>query len=263
MPGVRLIVLAGQRPGVINPLAAASGVSHKCLIPIRGMPLIAHVLRTGLAHPAIGHIVVSVEADAFAAIAAIAPEVHCIASRDNLADSVATAAAGHDGPVIITTADNALLTPDALSAMVRAVSNADVAIALTRREAVLAAHPEGQRNFYRFADGHYSNCNLYAVTGPGALKAAEIFRGGGQFRKQARRVITAFGLINLILMRSGLVSLADGLARVSRRIGLNIAPVILVDGRNAIDVDNARTYDVVAELLAREAYPQSGSALAA
>ena len=43
---VTIIVLAGQRAGVVNSLAARAGVSHKCLAPIRGRPLIAHVLDT-------------------------------------------------------------------------------------------------------------------------------------------------------------------------------------------------------------------------
>ena len=41
---VTIILLAGQRAGVVNPLAARAGVSHKCLAPIRGRPLIARVL---------------------------------------------------------------------------------------------------------------------------------------------------------------------------------------------------------------------------
>jgi hypothetical protein len=176
--------------------------------------------------------------------------VHCHASADNLADSVISAARGHDGPIIITTADNALLTADALDAVSRQVMNgADVAIAMAKREAVLAVHPDAQRRFYRFADAAYSNCNLYAMAGPHALKGAEIFRGGGQFAKKAGRIIEAFGLINLLLMRSRLISLPHALARISQRIGLTIAPVILNDGRNAIDVDNERTYAIVDRLI--------------
>ena len=34
VPPVTVIILAGQRAGVVNPLAARAGVSHKCLVPI-------------------------------------------------------------------------------------------------------------------------------------------------------------------------------------------------------------------------------------
>ena len=58
------IVLAGQRRGGANPLAVRAGVSHKCLAPIAGIPLIAHVLATLTALPAVKEIRVSVEPEA-------------------------------------------------------------------------------------------------------------------------------------------------------------------------------------------------------
>ena len=38
-----VLVLAAQRAGVVNPLAERAGVSHKCIVPICGKPLIVHV----------------------------------------------------------------------------------------------------------------------------------------------------------------------------------------------------------------------------
>ena len=43
-PELTVIVLAAQRGGRLDPLAAEAGVSHKCLVPIGGRPLLAHVL---------------------------------------------------------------------------------------------------------------------------------------------------------------------------------------------------------------------------
>ncbi|MFA7588008.1 MAG: hypothetical protein WCY11_17760 [Novosphingobium sp.] len=133
--------------------------------------------------------------------------------------------------------------------MLNALRDHDVAIAMSPRESVLAAHAEGQRRFYRFRDGDYSNCNLYGIASSHALGAAEIFRGGGQFAKKASRIVDAFGLMNLLLLRLRLVSLSRGLRRISGRIGLSLAPVILTDGTQAIDVDNDRTYAVVNDLI--------------
>lgn len=254
--GFRVVILAAQRKGVTDPLALRFGVSHKCLAPLRGRPLIGHVLRTVAGYPSVETIVVSVEAEAFdqvrqafpAASPAQAP-IECVASADNIADSVIAAARGHDGPILITTADNALLTRASLDAMLKALREHDVAVALAGREAVLAAHPDGQRRFYRFRDGEYSNCNLYGMADAGALHAAEIFRGGGQFAKKASRIVEAFGLVNLVLLRLRLLSLPRGMKRISARLGLDIAPVILADGSQAIDVDNDRTYGVVSEIM--------------
>lgn len=257
---LHIIVLAAQRKGVTDPLAARFGVSHKCLVTLQERPLIAHVVATAAAHPGVASVAVVVEADAFAqidrALTAIVPgraKIRYVAAADNLADSVVAAAAGQDGPLVITTADNALLTFASIDAMLHAVGQFDVAIAMAPREAVLAAHPDGQRRFYRFRDGEYSNCNLYGMSGVRALSAAEIFRGGGQFAKKAKRIVAAFGLVSLVLLRLRLISLEAALSRISRRIGLAIAPVILADGSQAIDVDNDRTYAVVSELLERRA----------
>lgn len=254
--GFRVVVLAAQRQGVIDPLAARFGVSHKCLVPLAGRPLIAHVVRTVTGYPSVETVAISVEKDSFAAVLhavgaagpADAP-IACVAAADNLADSVIAAAEGHDGPLLITTADNALLTRNSIDAMLAALKEHDVAIAMAPREAVLAAHPDGQRRFYRFRDDGYSNCNLYGIAHKRALHAAEIFRGGGQFAKKAGRIVGAFGLLNLLLLRLRLLTLGRGMRRISGRIGLDIVPVILTDGSQAIDVDNDRTYAIVGELL--------------
>lgn len=250
----RVIVLAAQRKGVIDPLATRFGTSHKCLVPLAGQPLIAYVLRTVSTHPGVASVVVSVEPDAFAAIERAVGDVSVtlVEAADNIADSVTRAAVGHDGPLLITTADNALLTHEAMDAMMRAALKSDAALGMATRSAVLAAHPDGQRRFYRFRDGEFSNCNLYCIANRKALSAAEIFRGGGQFAKKAQRIVEAFGLANLVLLRLRLLALEAGLRRISSRFGLKIAPVILKDGRQAIDVDNDRTYAVVEALIARQ-----------
>ena len=260
----RAIVLAAQRQGSVNPLAQRFGVSHKCLVPLAGRPLIAHVLHTLAAHPGLSEIIVSIEPEAFTAlqlalepVAAHQAPIRLIPAAANLTDSVLAATQGHDGPVLITTADHALLSLQSIDHMLTALADHDGALAMAPQRAVLAAHAEGQRRFYQFRDGGYSNCNLYGLAGPTALRAADIFRGGGQFARKTSRVIEAFGLVNLILLRLRVVSLAEGLRRVSRRLGVNIAPVILSDGSQAIDVDNDRTYAAVSQLLG--APPRQGA----
>jgi GTP:adenosylcobinamide-phosphate guanylyltransferase len=252
---MRVIILAGSRPGAVDPLASTHNVTLKCLVPIAGHPLIVHVVRAVAANRAVTAICIVVEPEATAAIrAAAAPfsgtaSLDFVAAHTTLADSVIAAMAGHDAAAIITTADNVLLTPAALDAMFTVLGSADVALAMARKASVLAAHPDGQRRFYRFADDEFSNCNLYGLSGAHALPAAETFRGGGQFAKKASRIIDAFGLFNLILFRLGRLSLDDAMTRISRRIGVRIRAVILDDGRHAIDVDNERTYRVAEQLL--------------
>jgi hypothetical protein len=144
-----------------------------------------------------------------------------------------------------------LLTPGALTRMLDAIGGgAEVVIAMANRASVLAAHPEGQRRFYRFRDDEYSNCNLYGFAGARAFRSAEAFRGGGQFAKKRKRLIAAIGLLNVALFLMGRLTLARAMERLSRRFGLRVRAVVLADGSHAIDVDNARTYGCAEQLLA-------------
>ena len=41
-----ILILAGRRPGAVDALAEAHGVADKCLVPVAGRPMIAHVLES-------------------------------------------------------------------------------------------------------------------------------------------------------------------------------------------------------------------------
>jgi hypothetical protein len=116
---------------------------------------------------------------------------------------------------------------------------------------VIAADPVGQKKFYQFKDGGFSNCNLYWIGSTKALSAAEIMRGGGQFVKFPSRIIKAFGLMNLLRFRFGNGSKEKLFEQVSKRFGFKLVPIELSDGQFAIDVDNQRTFDVTERLLKR------------
>lgn len=253
------IVLAGRRSDVIDPLAEAHGVTDKCLVSVLGTPCIEHVLAALSASPHIGRIVVSINdpailnglphADALAA----SGRLMAIKAEANLADSVIAAAGRADYPLFVTTADNVLMTADSIALLIEGATaaGADAAAAFAGKEAILAAHPEGQRRFYEFADGGYSNCNSYWIGSADVLRVAEIFRSGGQFAKNPKRLIDAFGLINILLFRWRLLSLAGAMRRISRRMKLTLTPVVFADGSYAIDVDNERTHRCASEIMAR------------
>ena len=255
--GFTIVILAAQREGRLDPLAAAAGVSHKCLVPIGGRPLLAHVLEAFAGLKGIESVRIAVEPGAAESLSPIALEsrlpVTFIASADNIADSVYAAATGSEGPLVITTADNVLLTPGAVREVAaRLAAGDDMVVAIARKEDVLRAHPEGQRRFYKFRDGQFSNCNLYGLSHRG-LELAEIFREGGQFAKNPMRLARVFGFFNLLILRYGLISLDAAIKRFGRRFGVRASALVLADGAHAIDVDNQRTYSIAAELLDRRA----------
>src|SRR5688500_8684993 len=104
---VTIILLAGQRAGVANPLAERAGVSHKCLVPIRGKPLIAHVLDTLTALPSTRVIRISLEPEAhdqvgklLAAYADCGTPIELRASSAHIVQSAFDAAGDDPGPFI-------------------------------------------------------------------------------------------------------------------------------------------------------------------
>src|SRR5436190_9198664 len=255
--GFTIIVLAAQRDGRLDPLAAEAGVSHKCLVPIGGRPLLAHVMDALAEVEGIDSVRIVVEPGAEGLLRAVpmpaSLRVAFVPAAASIADSVYAGAEGADGPVVVTTADNVLLPATAVRRVAdRLLAGDDAVAALARKEDVLSAHPEGQRRFYRFRDGEFSNCNLYGMSRRG-LALAETFREGGQFAKNPMRIARAVGFFNLLRLRYGLVTLADAIARLGRRFDVRASAIVLEDGAHAIDVDNRRTYDIAAGLLDRRA----------
>ena len=252
-----ILILAGRRPGAIDLLAATHGVADKCLVPVAGRPMIAHVMSSAAKTPA-RQIFVSTHHLGLLAdlddpvVELLADRLIVVPAADNLADSVLAVAGVARFPLLITTADNCMLTPETIAEIAAEARrlDADAGVALARREDVFAVHPEGQRRFYEFSDVAVSNCNAYWIGDPGALKAAEAFRGGGQFVKKPLRVMQAFGLINLLRFRFGLGPIHHIFARISRHLNVEIAPLLISNGATAIDVDNERSLRVTEALLA-------------
>lgn len=253
-----ILILAGRRSGAVDALAAAHGVADKCLVPVAGRPMIAHVLSSAAASDA-GQIFVSTHHLGLLAdlqdpvVKLLGKRLVVVPAAGNLADSVLGVAGVARFPLLITTADNCLLTPETIAEIEAEAARLDVeaGVALARREDVLAAHPEGQRRFYEFSDVAVSNCNAYWIGHPGALKATEAFRGGGQFVKKPFRVMQAFGLVNLLRFRFGLGPIYHIFARISRYLNVEIAPLLVSNGATAIDVDNERSLRVTEALMAR------------
>lgn len=254
-----VLVLAGQRSGTLDPLARDAGVSHKCLVPVAGQSLIGRVLTTiDRALPG-APIMVSIEnqavLDGEPTVARLRQEgrLTIVPARFNLVDSVRAASEVAGFPLLITTADNALLTADALHTVAAEGESerSQAILVMASRDDIQAAHQGGKGRYYEFRDGGYSNCNLFWLGDQAALRAAEAFREGGQFLKVAGRMARAFGLLNLILFRLKVLTLDQGFKAASRRLGVRVRPLVLRDGRLAIDVDDRRSKEMVEELLQR------------
>lgn len=256
-----VVILAGRRAGAADAIALAAGVSHKCIAPVAGVPMILRVVRTVTAALPDARVLISIDD---AAVLGNLPEVVAgiaegriaiVDASTNIVDSIATAVRAAPLPMIVTTADNVLLSADALHRIAGFGPSvgAEAVVALARRESVMTAHPDGQRRFYPFRGGAYSNCNLYWLGSAPAMAAAEAFRDGGQFAKYPARIIAAFGIVNLLRFRLRSSTVEGMCAHIGRRFGVAFRPLVLDDGRQSIDVDNERTLRVAEELLAKDA----------
>lgn len=256
----KILVLAGRRSATLDPLAEAAGVSHKCLVPVRGKAMIGRVLETASAAYPNATVFVSVEdlsiIDQEPTVARLLSEgrLEGIPALHQIVDSVVDAAQAIGFPLIVTTADNVLMSVDALHALAAegASGEADAIVVFAERRNIMSAHPDGQRRFYEFRDAAISNCNLFWLGSERALKSVNSFREGGQFAKHPARIVKAFGILNLIRFRLRLATLERAFQHISRRFGVRIKPMLVSDGRLAIDVDNERTLRVAEEILARE-----------
>lgn len=254
-----ILVLAGRRSAAIDPLAARAGVTHKAMVPVGGEAMVGRVLR--IAQAAFPGAPLYVSVDDAAALSGettvarllAAGRLTIVPARANLVDSLIEASRLTGFPLVITTADNVLMTPEGMRAIAAAgtADDADAIAMMAERDDILAAHPDGQRRFYAFRGGAYSNCNLFWLGSDRALDATDSFRLGGQFAKHKRRAVKALGLTTLLLYATRLLTLGGMFRHLSRRFAVRIRPLVTRDGRVAIDVDNERTFRVAEELLAR------------
>lgn len=255
------VVMAAQRPGVVNELAKDAGVSHKCLIEMAGKKLIEHVLDNLDAAEDIGFITVSIDdvrvldqVPAFQRLLA-AGKARAVEAKSNLFESLLASIEGGDQyyPAMITTADNVLLTSEMIGHFCNQlqVQGVSVGVGITPKEVMVAKYPDGQRRFHEFADGPYSNCNLYAIMDGDAAGIARVFKTGGQFAKSPMRVLKAFGIWNAIAYRFSWYSLDKMMNRLSRQFKVKVEAVRMPFAEAPIDVDNFRSKKLAGEILMR------------
>jgi GTP:adenosylcobinamide-phosphate guanylyltransferase len=257
------LVLAASR-GKQDPLAKAGGVSHKAFIDISGQPMLLRVVRAVAESGRVGRILISIEAEAAEEarrILASIPgsgEFTYVASRASIGTSVSAVTEAHPEalPMIITTGDNALHTPEMVRYFCDALDDVrgDAALGLTPASYILEKYPGGTRAFHRFRDGQFSSCNLYALLTSKALDAPRVFNSGGQFGKKPKRLIGAFGIIAFLLYKSRLFRLRTFLRFLSRAIGIRTVPVLLPFAEGPIDVDRMQDWELANSIVAaREA----------
>lgn len=241
------IVLAGDRTKQ-DLLVNESPAGCKALIDIDGVPMVRRVLDALRISRVVGGVTLA------------GPQADELATNQDLSDMVASGAVqwrapdispstsaynamqavNPEQPVLLTTADHPLLTPEMVDAFGRQslADDVDVTVGLAPYALVQEAYPGMKKTVLRFADGDFCGCNLFAFLTPEGRRAASFWRRIEQERKKPLLVIGLLGWWTVIRYRLGFLPLEEALAKLSKRLGLRIRAVILPYANAAIDVDS-------------------------
>lgn len=253
------IVMAGSRRG-LDPMAAAAGVSHKCLVEAAGQTLLERVLDTLAACPWVAHSVLCVE-ESFAAPAFVHERIgRGVLTRLHAAGSPAASATraceqfGNDMPLLVVTADHPLLDGAMLEHFcARAEHAGDVAVAVAPAAIVLGRYPDAARTLLKFADGPYCGCNLFALNTPAAATVTRFWMTIEAQRKKPWRIVRLLGVWPLVNYFAGRLPLARALDVISSKLGVRAAAVSLPFADAAVDVDKPEDLALVRSILERRA----------
>ncbi len=254
MMTVPVLILAGSRPGP-DPLLSGTGLSSKALLPIAGVPMLARVLQAVVTAPEIGEIIVVAQDTApLKADPHIATAAQAVVWRDapgSIADAVRGAIEDANGPLLVTTADNVLLTPTMLAQFVNDARANDIAVGLVKRDRVAAAGYSTQRTWLKFRGGHWSGANLFWLGGREVVPVVEFWRSLEQDRKKGMKIVGAFGPGLLLAALLRLIDIHAFARRVARRFGLSAKVVPMEAAEACIDADKPSDIPVIEEILAK------------
>jgi GTP:adenosylcobinamide-phosphate guanylyltransferase len=251
--GWTAIILAGQRPGA-DPLATHFGQDWKALIPIAGRPMVTRVTETLLATPGIDRIVVLAQ-DPSAILPALPSDgrITLSVSGSGISSSIRALAGSETAPwpVLVTTADHPLLTPEIVTGFLAEAPGVDIAVGMVESTVLLADHPESKRTWLKFRDGWWTGANLFALGGPPAARALDLWAEAEQDRKKAWKLFLHFGPVLALRALTRTIGLADGLARAGQQLGLHARLVPLKHSAAAIDVDKPVDHELAEAILTR------------
>jgi len=247
--GFSALVLAGSRGGE-DPVAAYGGAAHKALIRLGGETLLARVVGALRAAGAGRIAVISSHPEVRAEIARLGAEALDEAAGPSL--SVKAGAVALGTPLVVTTADHALLRPEwVTSFLADTPKDADVTVLVAARTTVEAAAPGTKRTWLKLADGDWSGCNLFYLANARALGVIDLWRRVEAERKRPWKMAQILGPRMLLRYVARRLSLTDAAARLGNLAGVRAAIVETPYGLASVDVDKPADLDLVRTLVER------------
>jgi len=248
-------VLAGSRPGR-DAFAEQFGTDLKALIPVGGEPMVRRPVRALLESPGIGKIFVLSQApERISEVLPDDPRIVIRESQGTIAETIENLILNHiaDFPMLVTTADHALLDQPMVAEFIAEAEGVDLAIGVVERQALLARLPQTKRTWIGFRGGAYSGANLFALGSIKTLAAIEQWRSVEQDRKKGWRVLSALGPAVLLGAFLRLRTLDQSVTAMARRLGMTARAVVLSNPLAAVDVDKPLDHSIVEAILAGKA----------
>ena len=249
------VVLAGSRPGR-DAFAEQFGTDLKALIPVGGEPMVRRPVRALLESGEVGRIIVMAQQPGRIADALPRdPRIDVRRSQGTIGETILDliADASVEWPLLVTTADHALLDGATVNEFCRESKDLDVAIGVVERANLLRRLPATKRTWLSFRGGAYTGANLFALRSRQVGPAVELWRSVEQDRKKAWRLISILGPLMLASVALRLVSLDEVLGQLGGRLNLSIKAVRLSNPAAGVDVDKAEDHALVEAILAGRA----------
>ncbi|RUM89318.1 MAG: MobA-like NTP transferase domain containing protein [Thermodesulfatator sp.] len=252
------VVLAGERKKK-NDLLEGFQVPVKALIPVKGRPMAERVIQALVDSQCIEKIFLcGPDRALFEGLVPLSKFFHMgrivWVQNENSPSASALKAmrqAGDDKPVLVTTADHALLKPNMIQYFCRNAGRTglDLVVGLARLEIVQKCCPGIKRTSYKFRDGSYCSCNLFGFMNRQAFKAAEFWQKAEEKRKHPLKIVATFGWYWVVRYLLGAVDLSQAFDRVSKVIGCTAGPLILPFPQAAIDVDTLQDWKMAERII--------------
>ncbi|WP_097065976.1 nucleotidyltransferase family protein [Nitrosovibrio sp. Nv4] len=258
------VVLAADRTAN-DPIAVATGAACKAIAPICGKPMIIRVLDALEASGMVRMIIVcGPPASVLPECPELEERIKCgrITWLPNLDSPSRSANSGlaqidQGAPVLLTTADHALLTPSIVRYFLSKSQEADsdATVGVVKHEDVATAFPGVKRTVIRLRDGGVCGCNLYAFLNQNGRGLVSVWQRAEDLRKQPWRLIgQTFGVTTVLFYLLGLLTIDKGLKAVRAKTGIRVQPVFLPYPQAGVDVDKVEDMLLVESVLAGEAH---------
>lgn len=255
---MKAIVLAGERTKAAKEERRTPTAAPTTLTPVAGVPSLLRVVRALrgsasingglLAGPAAaGEERNSLLADLLASgdfewmPPAAGPAESALAAAERLAS----------WPMLLTTGDHALLSPEMIDEFCAAAADqaSDLVVALVPHALVQARFPNMRRTRLRFSDGAHCGANLYFLANADALGAIALWRRLQAHRKRPWRIAEHLGWGALFRYAFGALPVDGAFQAVSKKAGCAVGWASLSNPLAAVDVDSQDDLAVAERIL--------------